>query len=83
VIPIYLSLVRKGESVRAHQIIVTACSAVASLLVVAALFGKHILAFFNVGLDDFRIAGGLLALASAGINFILTGIKDQLPGLVR
>jgi MarC family membrane protein len=62
VIPIYLSLVRKGESVRAHQIIVTACSAVASLLVVAALFGKHILAFFNVGLDDFRIAGGLLAL---------------------
>ena len=25
-------------------------------------FGEQILTFFNVGLDDFRIAGGLLAL---------------------
>jgi len=28
----------------------------------AAMLGKQILTFFNVGLDDFRIAGGLLAL---------------------
>lgn len=29
------------------------------------MFGKEILAFFNVGLDDFRIAGGLLVLVIA------------------
>jgi small neutral amino acid transporter SnatA (MarC family) len=88
--------------------------AVVSLLVVAAVLGKQILSFFNVGLDDFRISGGLLALvaatlwlaipinrllgatginvatrvmalivASVGINFILTGIKNQLLGLTR
>ena len=36
-----------------------------TLLIVAALWGEPILAFFNVGLDDFRIAGGLLALVIA------------------
>jgi multiple antibiotic resistance protein len=62
VIPIYGELIQKVRIVRAHRIIVTASVAVACLLIAAALFGEEILKFFNVGLDDFRIAGGLLAL---------------------
>jgi multiple antibiotic resistance protein len=65
VIPIYLNLVRKTVSTKAHRIIIIAATAVASLLIVAALLGKQILAFLNVGLYDFRIAGGLLALVIA------------------
>lgn len=62
VIPIYLSLVRKASAPRAHRLIVAAALAVVTLLVVFAAFGEQILSFFSVGLDDFRIAGGLLAL---------------------
>jgi multiple antibiotic resistance protein len=40
-------------------------AAVAVFFVGSALLGKQILNFFNVGLDDFRIAGGLLALMIA------------------
>ena len=35
---------------------------VASFLTLSAISGNEILSFFHVGLDDFRIAGGLLAL---------------------
>lgn len=62
VIPIYLKLVGHAQSVKAHRILLTASLAVVCLLVAAAFFGEQILNFFNVGLDDFRIAGGLLAL---------------------
>lgn len=62
VIPIYTKLIGHRQSIKAHRIIVTASIAVACLLIAAALFGEQILTFFNVGLDDFRIAGGLLAL---------------------
>jgi len=62
VIPIYLNLIRQTAEVRAHRIIVLASIAVAGLLIATTLFGRQILEFFNVGVDDFRIAGGLLAL---------------------
>jgi multiple antibiotic resistance protein len=69
VIPIYLHLLERlperTQGMRAHRILLIACAAVAVLLVAAAIFGKQILAFFHVGLDDFRIAGGLLALVIA------------------
>ena len=65
IIPIYMQLVHRTASARAHRILLTASAAVAGLLISAALFGRPILAFFNVGLDDFRIAGGLLALVIA------------------
>jgi multiple antibiotic resistance protein len=65
VIPIYMHLIRKTADVRAHRIIALASAAVACLLISAGLFGRQILAFFNVGIDDFRIAGGLLALVIA------------------
>jgi multiple antibiotic resistance protein len=65
VIPIYSHLVREDSSQRAHRILLIASVAVGGLLILAALWGQPILAFFNVGLDDFRIAGGLLALVIA------------------
>jgi len=65
VVPIYSHLVREDSSRQAHRILAIASLAVGCLLILAALWGKPILAFFNVGLDDFRIAGGLLALVIA------------------
>lgn len=62
VIPIYLNLVRKASALYAHRLILVAALAVGTLLIVFAALGEQILRFFNVGLDDFRIAGGLLAL---------------------
>jgi len=62
VIPIFLSLTGRGHSANRPKVIAIAVTAVAALLIVSALMGQKILAFFNVGLDDFRIAGGLLAL---------------------
>jgi multiple antibiotic resistance protein len=65
VIPIYLHLVNRTERARTNRILLIASLAVALLLIATAIFGRQILAFFNVGLDDFRIAGGLLALVIA------------------
>jgi len=62
VIPIFLGLTKRAQHVKAHRIIVLASVAVAVFLSGSVLLGKQVLTFFNVGLDDFRIAGGLLAL---------------------
>ncbi|HVV72757.1 MAG TPA: MarC family protein [Verrucomicrobiae bacterium] len=62
VIPFYINLVNGARDSKAPRIIGVASLAVACLLICAALLGQEILNFFNVGLDDFRIAGGLLAL---------------------
>jgi multiple antibiotic resistance protein len=62
VIPIFLGFTRHPKIVKVKRIIMMASVAVAAFLILSALLGKQILAFFNVGLDDFRIAGGLLAL---------------------
>ena len=64
-VPIYLHLVRNMDAAKAQRILFSASLAVACLLVFAALFGAQILKFFSVGLDDFRIAGGILALVIA------------------
>lgn len=61
IIPIFLGLTARLR-VQRFRVIGTAALAVASLLCVSALVGEQILHFFNVGLSDFRIAGGLLAL---------------------
>ncbi len=65
VIPIFLALTRQAGTIKTQRIILLACSAVAVFFVGSAVLGKEILQFFNVGLDDFRIAGGLLALVIA------------------
>ena len=62
VVPIFLGLTHGLHGRTTIKTIAVACVAVAAFLSVSALFGRGILAFFNVGLDDFRIAGGLFAL---------------------
>ncbi len=62
VVPIFLSLTNRGRPSSAPRVIAMATLSVAILLVSAALLGQDILSFFSVGLADFRIAGGLLAL---------------------
>lgn len=62
VIPIFLSFTQGKKDVRASRIIFLASTAVAAFLIISILLGRQILSFFNVGLDDFRIAGGLRAL---------------------
>jgi small neutral amino acid transporter SnatA (MarC family) len=54
-------LTRRSGGAKIHRIIVIASAAVAIFLI-GSVLGKKILDFFNVGLDDFRIAGGLPAL---------------------
>jgi len=61
-IPIFLQLTRQTRNTKVHEIIIIAAASVAIFLIGSVLLGKSILNFFNVGLDDFRIAGGLLAL---------------------
>ena len=62
VIPIFLALAKSHPKVRPQRIILLASISVASFLILSAILGSEILSFFHVGLDDFRIAGGLLAL---------------------
>jgi multiple antibiotic resistance protein len=62
IVPIFLRLTGRGHSINRPKIVLIAVTAVAALLIGSALLGQRALAFFNVGLDDFRIAGGLLAL---------------------
>lgn len=62
VIPIFLGFTQMQKGVKAARIIFIASIAVAAFLIISTFLGEHILAFFNVGVDDFRIAGGLLAL---------------------
>jgi multiple antibiotic resistance protein len=62
VIPIFLGFTQRFKEIKTHRIIAIASVTVALFLISSALLGKEILSFFNVGLDEFRIAGGLLAL---------------------
>ena len=62
VIPIFLALAKSHPKVSPRRIILLASMSVASFLTLSAISGSEILSFFHVGLDDFRIAGGLLAL---------------------
>lgn len=62
VIPIFLSLMRRAEDVNGAIVVAVAALSVTAFLIGATILGAPMLGFFNVSLDDFRIAGGLLAL---------------------
>ncbi len=62
VAPIFLGFARKLTQPQTIKIVVIAALSVAILLTASVMLGEHILHFFNVSLDDFRIAGGLLVL---------------------
>ena len=62
VIPILLRLTQAAERVRIGRAILVASLAVTCFLAFSVVIGTQVLNFFNVGLDEFRIGGGLLAL---------------------
>lgn len=62
VIPIFLNLSHTLERGAVSRIIYIASFSGALILVGSALAGDYILRFFNVSLDDFRIAGGMLVI---------------------
>lgn len=62
VIPIFLSLLDRLNEPRSRRIALVASAWVTGLLSLSILLGRQTLDFFNVGIDDFRIAGGLFAL---------------------
>lgn len=78
-IPIFLAMTCQVESVKIHRIIVRASAAIAIFFVGSALLGKQILNFFNVGLDDFRVAGGRVRNVSGTVWQIHTSRRGDGP----
>jgi multiple antibiotic resistance protein len=64
-VPVFLSLTGGASDGERRKVAITALVAVSVGCVVAAVAGSSILAVFGVGIDDFRLAGGLLVLLIA------------------
>ncbi|MBN1592484.1 MAG: NAAT family transporter [Candidatus Coatesbacteria bacterium] len=64
-LPVFVSLSQGRSEEEIKGIPRRTAAAVASILIVSAFFGKHILSFFGVGIPAFRIAGGILILTIA------------------
>lgn len=62
VIPIFLSLTERTRDINTARVVAVASFSVTAFLIAGTLLGTPTLKFFSVSLDDFRIAGGLLAL---------------------
>lgn len=65
VIPLFITLTRDQSDEYRRQIIRRCVTAVAIILVVAALAGNHILSFFGIDIHSFKIAGGILLMMIA------------------
>jgi multiple antibiotic resistance protein len=63
-VPLFLNFTENVQSQR-KRIARTAAFAVACILTISALAGSQILFLFNISLDGFRVAGGLLLLTIA------------------
>lgn len=61
-IPIFMSLTQNMGRDERRQIVKVASVTGFTLLAVFALFGVQFLAFFNISMNSFRIAGGILLL---------------------
>ena len=62
VIPIFLNLAKNLSSGTVNKIIYISVFTVAAFLAGSVVLGDLVLQIFNVSIDDFRIAGGLLIL---------------------
>ncbi len=63
-VPLYLSFTENLKKQR-NQIARTTATAVAVILITTMLLGSHILYFFSISLDAFRVAGGILLMLIA------------------
>lgn len=65
VIPLFLVFTNNQSDEERHRIIRRTVTAVAIILITAALAGNHILGFFGIDIHSFKIAGGILLLMVA------------------
>ncbi|MFH1649825.1 MAG: NAAT family transporter [Candidatus Woesearchaeota archaeon] len=72
---VYLSITEDETKERRRQMAQKASVTAAIVLIVFAVAGTAILSFFNITLDAFRIAGGIL-VAVIGYHMIKTGKAD-------
>ncbi|MBC8238028.1 MAG: NAAT family transporter [Helicobacteraceae bacterium] len=65
VIPLFLAFTSGQSDEERHKIIRRTVTAVAIILIVAAVVGNNILGFFGIDIHSFKIAGGILLLMIA------------------
>jgi len=69
-LPIFYSITDELETKERHSIFVTAAIFAFTLLIVFTFLGDAILNLFNIGMSDFKIAGGILILVIAIIILV-------------
>lgn len=69
ILPIFMGLTQKVRQDRINRLIFTTVITIAIVLGIGVVLGEQVLRFFDISIDDFRIAGGLLALYIAFVMF--------------
>ncbi|MEZ5540662.1 MAG: MarC family protein [Pseudomonadota bacterium] len=64
-VPLFLSLTQGQDSRQRRRVALITSITVAVVLVTAALFGEHLLAFIGTSLSSFRVGGGIVLLLMA------------------
>jgi len=74
-IPIFISITENMSVKERLKVFNTASITAFLILFISSIFGNSILQLFNVSIDDFRIAGGLLLFVIA-VNLLFKGSKQ-------
>lgn len=61
-IPLFLTSTSESSASERNKLAFLTATAVLVAAIVAAVFGKHLLGFFSIGVDSLRIAGGIIVL---------------------
>jgi multiple antibiotic resistance protein len=72
---IFLTITKGNTKKEKAAIVKKACVTAAVVLVVFGIAGSHILSFFGITIDAFRIAGGII-VAAIGFQMIHTGKRE-------
>ncbi len=64
-IPVFLGLTGEMTGSQKMKVAFTTCIAVFVIMMIAVFGGHHVLSFFGITINDFRIAGGLLIFLMA------------------
>jgi multiple antibiotic resistance protein len=69
-IPVFVVLTRKMPKSKRKKNVTTALLIASGLLILFLLFGNYVLKFFSIGIDDFKIAGGVV-LGILGLRLVM------------
>lgn len=64
-VPVYLTLVPDQQAANVNYIALVACLSMFITLFLFQIFGQHVLDFFSISLESFRVGGGILLLLMA------------------